>query len=68
MPTITIRPNRPGHCWTATFPEGGPFPAGTYPLPFHADAPAHLVRADLQARFPQARVSHVHLICEGCAS
>jgi hypothetical protein len=66
--TIVIKPNRPGHCWTATFPEGGAYPAGTYPLPFHADAPAHLVRAELQAKFPKASVRHVQVVCEGCAS
>jgi hypothetical protein len=67
MSTIVIRPNRPGHCWTATFTGPG-FPEGTYPLPYTPDAPAHLVRADLQAKFPGASVRHVQVVCEGCAS
>ena len=59
--TITIRPDNAAKCWLATFAGAG-FPEGTYPLPFTADAPAHAVRSNLQAKFPQASVRHVAVV------
>lgn len=66
MPTIYITPDRAARCWTATMAEHGPYPAGTYPLPFTIDAPVHVVAAALRKQFPGHRVTGVSCVCVGC--
>ena len=64
--TILLQPSRESFCWLATFGEGCGLPPGTYPLPFTADAPLHVVAAQVRDRFPGHRVTGVQANCVGC--